>query len=139
MELSSCFRSSGFFFHIHFIVETTSLAQPGRLIQVFLLGNLMTSSSVCKPPTHWSNISEDNRSSSTRVVAVYTNAGGNTVCQSWGARVDAKSPASTAGPDFRLAGLIFEEISHSRAMKVRLCVAESVFTVQGLAWVARIL
>lgn len=39
----------------------------------------------------------------------------------------------------RLAGLVFEEISHSRAMKVRLCVAESVFTVQGLAWVARIL
>ena len=65
------------------------------------------------------SISEDN--SSSRVWWQST--------QSWAGRVDTKSPASTAGPDFRL-GLIFEEISHSRAVKMRLCVAETVFTVR---------
>lgn len=41
------------------------------------------------------------------------------------AEVDIESPASTARPDFRLAGLVFEETSHSCAMKVALCVAEN--------------
>lgn len=110
VELSSSFLSSGFL-HIHFMVETTSIAQP---VLVFLLGDLMTSSSVRKPPELWCSISEDN--SPSRVWWQST--------QSWAGRVDTKSPASTAGPDFRL-GLIFEEISHSRAVKMRLCVAES--------------
>lgn len=106
--------------HIHRLLGS----QPGSLILVFLLGNLTT---IEQCPI---NLPSTGPASLRRIVPPQVwwrsmQMPEETPCARAGLEeVDTKSPASTAGPDFRVDIYCWAHLRRE-AMKMRLCVAEN--------------